>query len=440
MVTAMRLRLVLLAGCLGAVQAHAQVFVEVDHVDLAVLDPATNDGRLGRTIALANGGNTLLVAAPFKEDLGDSGSQDGSVYSFTVLADGTLQFEQELAPATRYQFGKTLAADGEWAVAGESSARVHVMRLSGATWSESQLITLDDVVEPAGVDIRGLTSYAAMQGDLLALGNHTANVTVSGNTTSNAGAVVLFRRGSNGQWVFEDVLVPPTLSGTSEFGTTISVSGDTVVVGAPSDRVAGAFVGGAYVFQRSGGVWNYAATLRNPEEENARFAWSVAVDGNFAIVGCATCLVLPNPEDPSNTGSFFAFERNLGGTGNWGLRGEFFGSNPGFIDNFSKSLRLRGPTLMVGASGTQEASFFLRDTSGDWNEVARLPSGDTTNTVYGISVDFVGGRAQIGADAWPDDGSATAPRRGAVSAWYGAVIETCGSFEGIFCDGFDSVD
>jgi hypothetical protein len=194
--------------------------------------------------------------------------------------------------------------------------------------------------------------------DLLALGNHTANVTVGDTTTSNAGAVVLFRRGGDGQWRFETVLLSPVPSGTSEFGSAISISGDTVLVGATNDKVAGEIVGGAYVFQRNGAVWSHAATLRNPDAENARFGWSVALDGNLAIVGCATCLVLPNPEDPSNTGSFFAFERNLGGTANWGLRGEFFGSNPGFIDNFSKSLRLRGTTLMVGASGSQEGSFF----------------------------------------------------------------------------------
>ena len=431
-----------LLAVLACSAAQAQLFVEVDFVDLADIDPATTNGRLGRTIALADGGRTLLAAAVFKEDDADPGSQDGSIYSFSVLGDGTLQFEQELAPSERYQYGKTLAADGAWAAAGESSARVHILRLSGSAWSETQLLTLADVVEPPGVDVRGLTSWAAMQGDLLALGNHTANVTVSGNTTSNAGAVVLFRRNAGNVWQFEAVLVSPTPSGSAEFGTNIAVAGDTVIVGALSDKVGDATVGGAYVFQRSGSSWSHAATLRNPDaEETRRYGWSVALDGDLAIVGCATCLLLPNPEDPSNTGSFFAYERNLGGSGNWGLRGEFWGSNPGFIDNFSKSLRLRGETLMVGASGTQEASFFVRASSGDWEEVARLPSGHLTNTVYGISVDFMGGKAQIGADAWPDDGLGDAPRRGAVSAWYGATVEACrGSFEGIFCDGYESAD
>lgn len=433
---ARRLALLIAVAAGVALPAQAQLFVEVDHVDLASIDPATNDGRLGRTIALANGGHTLLAAAPLKEDPGQAGTQDGSVYSFTVLADGTLRYEQTLEPLPRYQYGHALAADGRWAVVGEVSPRVHVLQLSGSTWAETQLITLADVVEPAGVDVRGLTSFAAIDGDLLALGNHTANIAVGDGTVGNAGAVVLFRRGGDGQWRFEAVLLPPTPSGTSEFGRAISVSGDTVLVGAPNDRVAGAIVGGAYVYQRSGAGWSHAATLRTADSENERYGWSVALDGDLAVVGCATCLELPNPEDPSNTGSFLAFERNLGGSGNWGLRGEFFGSNPGSIDNFSKSLRLRGSTLMVGASGNRESSFFVRAASGGWVEAARLPSGDATNTVHGISVDFMGGKALVGADAWPDDGSPTAPRRGAVSAWFSAAVEACRSFEGIFCDGF----
>ena len=430
------LALTLLVGTGSALPAHAQLFVEVDRVDLASIDPATNDGRLGRTIALANDGRTLLAAAPLKEGLDQPGTQDGSVYSFSVLADGTLRYEQELAPLPRYHYGETLAADGEWAAIG-NSGRVHVVRLSGSSWSETQQITLADVVEPAGVDVRGLTSSAAMAGDLLAIGNHTANVTVGGTTTGHAGAVVLFRRGGDGQWRFEAVLVSPTPSGTSEFGTAVAVSGDTVLVGAPSDTAAGEIVGGAYVFQRNGTAWSHAATLRNPDVENERYAWSVALDGNLAVVGCATCLELPNPPGPSNTGSFFVFERNLGGSGNWGLRGEFLGSNPGSIDNFSRSLRLRGSTLMVGATGNQEASFLIRAGNGDWTEVARLPSVDAGNTNHGASVDFVRGKALAGADAWPDDGSPTAPRRGAVSAWFSATVEACGSFEGVFCDDFE---
>ena len=217
-----------------------------------------------------------------------------------MLGDGTLQFEQELAPSERYQYGKTLAADGAWAAAGESSARVHVLRLTGNAWNETQLITLADVVEPPGVDVRGLTSWAAMQGDLLALGNHTANVTVSGTTTSNAGAVVLFRRNASNLWQFEAVLVSPTPSASAEFGTNIAVAGNTVIVGAPSDKVGGATVGGAYVFQRSGNNWSHTRTLRNPDAEETRRSTVISPSSAAPPACCCRTRRIPPIPAPSS--------------------------------------------------------------------------------------------------------------------------------------------
>lgn len=426
-----------LAACLVAVPASAQRFTEVDHVDLATIDPATNNGRLGRTVALAAGGRVLLAAAPLKDDPLVSGTQEGAVYSFLVAANGTLQFSQELAPPERFQYGNSLAADGSWAAIGEVGPEVHVMRYGAGGWTRTQLLTLADVVEPPGVDVRGISSWAAMEGDLLALGNTSANVTVGGTTHGSAGAVVLFRRGAADLWQFEAVLVSPTPVASASFGTVVAVSGDRVLVGAQNDKLGDATVGGAYLFERSGATWSHVATLRNHEAEpNRRFGWSVALDGDVAVVGCATCFEFPAPEDPSNTGSFFAYERDLGGSGNWGLRAEVVGSTPAFIDNFSKSLRLRNGVLLVGESGAQEASFFVLGGDG-WQEAELMPSGDAGNTVHGTSVDFIGGHAIVGADSWPDS---SGERWGAVSSWFAPAIASCGgSFDGLFCDGFEAI-
>lgn len=432
--------LALIAGCAAAVPlpCDAQLFTEVDHVDLATIDPDTNDGRLGRSVALAAGGRVLLAAAPQKDDPVDGSSQNGALYSFVVAANGTLQFSQELAPTDQFRFGETLAADGAWAAVGEAGPRVHLLRYVGGNWVEAQVLRLaDDVVEPPDVDVRGITSWASMDGDLLALGDHTAFVTVGATTYADAGAVVLFRRGAGDVWQFEAVLRAPEPAVFAEFGKSVSVSGDRVLVGAQYDEVEGVEVGGAFVFERTGGSWSHVATLRNHEEEGSdRFGWSVALDGDTAVVGCATCFVFPDIGDPVSTGSFFAFERNLGGSGNWGLRGEYLGSTPSSNDNFSESLRLRGDVLLVGESNAEEASFFVRRSSG-WQEAALLPSGDTGASLYGISVDFMGGHAVIGAERWPDNEANDI--FGAVSSWFAPTVAACGgNFDGIFCDGYET--
>lgn len=411
---------------------HAADFVEVDRVELTDIDPLTDNGRLGRRMALT--GNTLLVAAPEKDGI------DGAVYSFTVQGDGTLQFEQEVLPDDdTFRFGNTLAADGEWAAIGESGDKVRLYRRSGSGWMQTQMLRLTDVPVTEGITLRSLRDHASISGDLLALGDTSANLMVAGVPVNNAGAVVLFRRGPDNVWRHEATLIAPVPTGTADFGDVISVSGNTLVIGAPNDKVNDLVVGGAFVFQYSGSSWNHAATLRNPDAQNADFGWSVALDDDVAIVGCRVCNV--TMAGPTNAGSFFAFERNLGGTASWGLRGEFASTQPDFIDEFSASLRLRGDTLMVGSpgNGAKRVYFFRRATSGAWEEAATLQSLDPNNTVFGTSVEFVGGRALIGADIYPNTSSSE--RWGAVHAWFGATVAACGgSFEGIFCDGFESVD
>lgn len=439
----MRAILPILLSALACGVVQAQSFTEVDSVDLATIDPATNNGRLGRNVALAGDGNTVLVAAPFKEDANDGGSQDGSVYALRVRRDGTLDFLQAIEPVARYQFGTTLAADGIWAAIGEANDTIHLYRETVGGWTPAQILSLDDVPATPGITLRNLRSASALSGDLLALGDTSANLVVNSAPVSNGGAVVLFRRGGDSIWRHEATLIAPTPDSSSGFGGALALSGDTLLVGAPEDSIGTDNVGGAYVFQRSGGTWSHVRTLRNPDAgQTSRFGWSVALEGDLAIVGCATCLTLPNPEDPSNTGSFFAHERNLGGSGNWGLRGEFASSAPGYIDNFSIALRLRDDTLLVGASGSKQAVFFTRAGNGQWHEVARLVSAEaglarTTN--FGIGVDFVGGRALIGADAWPD--TSTSARWGELTSWLNPSVEACGgSFDGIFCDGYESFD
>lgn len=426
---------------LGAVPpVSAQLFELAQREDLRNLDPATSNGRLGRELAAALDGRLLLAAAPFKEDELDPGSQDGSVLSFVVNTNGTLVLTQTLQTAERFQFGSTLDADGEWAAIG-SSNRVHLYRYDGQVWRLEQELDADvDVPDTAGIIVRSLRASLALSGDLLAVGDTSANVDSGSGVVNNAGAVVLFRRGGDGVWRHEATLAAPQPVGASGFGSRVAIDDDALLIGAPNDQVAGDGVGGAYLFQHSPAGWSLRRTLRNPDPgEVADFGWSVALQDGLAVVGCATCFVFP--EGPSNTGSFFTFVRSLGGSDNWGLEGETVGSNADFIDNFSISLRLSGELLLVGATGTNPnaASLFARDAGGGWRELELLESGETVNTEYGLSVALSPGRAFVGASLWPNTSSSA--RWGAVYSWYSPRLVACGGrIDALFCDGFEDAD
>ena len=67
------------------------------------------------------------------------------------------------------------------------------------------------------------------------------------------------------------------------FGSSVAASGDTAVVGAPSPTD---LAGQAYVFARSGTVWDQQSRLEAPNADlHDGFGRSVALSGNTIVVG-----------------------------------------------------------------------------------------------------------------------------------------------------------
>jgi len=417
------MRHVLLIACMACAPcAAAQVFDETGFVEMNDLEPgAPVEGRLGSELAVA--GRQVLAAAPQAFDF------DGAVFAFDIEGDGSLTLRQQLDPGgSTYKFGNQLAADADHAAVGELG-EIHLYRRTGSGWSRSHSITLDDVVEPADVDVRGMSGDLALSGNLLAIGDTSAHVTANGEQLTSAGAVALFRRsGSSGIWTFEAVLRSPVPASSASFGSAVAVSGSTVLVGANGE-------GRAWVFQRSGAQWSTGLALDSPGDGS--FGWSVALDRDLAVVGRRRGAVVPGS---SNNGSFRAYERDLGGTGSWGLRGEYTSSISTYIDEFSAGLALHGSLLLVGAPGTSKAAFFRHENGAGWQEIATIDPADAGHAFgtanFGTAVDFRGVHAAIGAPQFPDAGSGS-PRWGSLHLWTDVDGGCDDPFDSIYCDGFD---
>ena len=70
------------------------------------------------------------------------------------------------------------------------------------------------------------------------------------------------------------------------FGTSVCVSGATAVSGASSDDDGGSNSGSAYVFREVGGVWQQIAKLTALDAAATDwFGYSVSVNGNTAVIG-----------------------------------------------------------------------------------------------------------------------------------------------------------
>ena len=163
---------------------------------------------------------------------------------------------------------------------------------------------------------------------------------VSGGPT-DAGAAYVFERVSSA-WGETRKLSGPVAN--DYFGTSVSISGSTAVVGAPGN---GAGPGAAYIFQDVSSSGPSALTATGPTAGDL-FGYSVAIDGNLAIVGAPG----RHPDDdPGGTfdrpGAAYVFQY---ASSSWGqVGGPLFDATGGDGDGFGTSVAVSGNTFIVGA-------------------------------------------------------------------------------------------
>ncbi len=155
------------------------------------------------------------------------------------------------------------------------------------------------------------------------------------------------------------------------FGSSVAVSGDTVVVGAPLESSNATGVNGngfnnyapgsgaAYVFVRIGETWSQQAYLKASNTgEGDGFGWSVGISGDTIVIGAyqedsnATSVNSSGSNNSaSGAGAAYVFTRN-GIT--WTQQAYLKASNAGAGDLFGSAVAVAGNTAVIGAN--REAS------------------------------------------------------------------------------------
>jgi hypothetical protein len=186
------------------------------------------------------------------------------------------------------------------------------------------------------------------------------------------------------------------------FGNSVAVSGDTAIVGAPSDDANGITnQGAAYIFVRdANGFWTPQQKLVPPGGAENDFAgYSVAISGDTAVVGVS----LDNISANNDQGSVDVFVRN-GSV--WTFQQELTASDGAAFDFFGDSVAISGNTIIVGARGddiganNQQGSAYVFIRSGTiWTLQQKLLDPDgAAGDFFGASVAISGNTAIVGAN------------------------------------------
>jgi hypothetical protein len=161
-----------------------------------------------------------------------------------------------------------------------------------------------------GAENDHLGQAVAVSGDMLVATTPYA----SANGAPSGAAYLFLRDPATGAWIERKKLTPLDGAAYDKFGASVAVVGDVIAIGAPSADIAGVQEQGAvYVFERNAGGsdnWGQVAKLTDSVGGSANLGAAVALSGDVLAVGV--------PKADHDQGRVLLFERDLGGAGAWG--------------------------------------------------------------------------------------------------------------------------
>ncbi|MBL9114249.1 MAG: FG-GAP repeat protein [Verrucomicrobiaceae bacterium] len=364
---------------------------------------ASNTGaedHFGSSVAVYR--NFIVVGAPDEDGNGASQSNNsnaaaGAVYVFA--RNGTTWTQQAYLKSSTAEagagFGHSVAvsesagddfiAVGAWLddTEGTDAGAAYVFRGVSSVWTQQAYLTASnaDPDDKFGCDV-------AMHDGIIAVGAYdedSRGVGVDDDETDNSedgsGAVYVFAKNGNA-WPQQAYLKPSNTDPGDHFGFSVSVSHDTVVVGAPLEDSLATGVDGSqgsgtstssgavYVFTRNGSSWSHEAYVKATHNvTGAQFGYDVCVQ-NHALV------VTANAEDsgysgingdlsaPAINASGAAYTYRRKGSA-WSPGVRFKASNPRALHQFGGAVSLWNDTLAVAAASESSKATGINSDQGD---------------------------------------------------------------------------
>jgi len=368
---------------------------------LTATDAAAGD-QFGHTVSL--NGDTAIIGA--WQDGNAGGVQAGAAYVF-IRTGGVWTQQQKLtaSDAAAFDFfGFSVSVSGDTALigavgddtsGGQGAGSAYVFTRSGGVWTQQQRLQASDGALNDGF------GYSVSVGDDSAVISSVADDTGG----QQAGSAYVFTR-SSGAWTQQQRLQASDAAEGDNFGHAVSLNGDSVIIGAwQDDNEGGQVAGSAYIFTRSDGVWAQQQKLRASDAVGFDFfGVSVSLSGDTVIVGA-----YGTDNGGDHAGSAYVFTRS---DGVWMEQQRLQASDAVADDLFGHSVSMNGDTAVINApinnNGAGAAYVFTR--SGRvWTQQQKLTASDAAaGDGFGFSVSLSGDTILAGAYQDNNSGGADA--------------------------------
>lgn len=307
-------------------------------------------------------------------------------------------------------FGSSVAVSGDTAIVGapfSSSSRggsVHLyVRGDDYTWAKSPIV----LQAPEPIE-NGLFGRALdVDGSTLVVGDVVPYATTEVGEEGYIGCVYVFVRGPDGNWVEEARLLAdePDMSDAS-FGLAVALNDNVLVVGEPKGESLPLVerTGSVYIFERLAGEGWVQTTKLRPEDGSTgdNFGSSVDVSGSTVVVGAVR-----NDASGKDSGVAYAYSKV---DETWALKNQLIPADGSAFDSFGRSVAISADVIVVGARGDDDngsssgSTYVFVDNNGQWVEAAKLLAEDgEASDGFGKAVDVDGDFIVVGAEGADDD-------------------------------------
>ncbi len=347
------------------------------------------------------------------------------------------------------RFSSSLDISGDYAIIGadresEDANGLNTLNFAGSAyiyerdtngvWTEGQKLVASDREANNNFGIS-----TAISGDYAIVGAIFNRLDETGNNPINgAGAVYIFKRDINGNWLETQKIVASDRGFGDFFGNQVSISDDLLIVGAyrddedENDTNTINDSGAAYIFERDiNGLWievqKIVASDRSAESE---FGSQVSISGTTIIVSAIGENFDQNGMNfLFGAGAAYIFERDMSGT--WVETQKIIASDRGDGDEFGATVSISNDYLIIGTylededvSGANSlnnsgaAYIFEKDVNGNWIEIQKIVASDRNDYDYfGVDVAMFGDYVIVGAASEDEDASGNNPLSGAGSGY-----------------------
>ena len=332
-------------------------------------------------VSAAIHGSAAVIGAPTNDD---NGMSSGSAYLYDTT-NGQLLFK--LLPkdgAPEDVFGLDVAISGTTIVVGaqrddDNGADSGSAYLFDTTTGQQIMKLLPD----DGLAGDWFGSSVAIRDDVILIGANKF-----GFTEAVPGAAYLFNA-ITGQQIAK--LVPEDSAPDDHFGSSVAISEDIALIGAPGCNSNGTNSGSAYLFDINTGQ-QIAKLLPDDGADDDHFGTSVAISGTTAVVG-----VWQDDDNGADSGSAYLFDTTTGQQ-----IAKLLPNDGASDDNFGWSVAISGTTAVVGAildddNAFNSGSAYLFDTTTSKQLAKLLPSDGMNSSFFGAAVAIDGTTALVGA-------------------------------------------